>query len=192
MSAPISCGMHSGKRINPFDLAPELIDINDIAHHLSMLCRFNGAVDTFYSVAEHSVRVSRMAERATLAEGKGQQMAATVGLYGLLHDGSEAYLSDIISQLKQTDLFAAYRALEADVQQRVYARFGLTGPTPEAVHVADKRMVGIEGISLLIDPSPELIEQAGNSPRLEHQLRQSQAKHAFLMRFEQLGGRYAA
>lgn len=191
MSAPIY-QTHSGKRINPFDLAPEQIDINDIAHHLSMLCRFNGAVVNFYSVAEHSVRVSRMAERLAAAEQKGQQHANLIGLYGLLHDASEAYLSDIVSPVKRTPEFEAYRRIEADLQQRIYTRFGLTGPTPEIVHQADTRMLGIEGISLLIDPLPVFAELAAGAPALEHQFRPSQAKSAFLTRYEQLGGRYAA
>ncbi len=79
----------TGKKFHFLDPASDEIDIKDIAHHLSMLCRFTGATRLFYSVAEHSVRVSDiLPERLKLA--------------GLLHDAAEAYTNDISRPVKYT------------------------------------------------------------------------------------------
>jgi len=61
--------------------------IDEIAHHLSMLCRFNGALSSYYSVAEHSIHV------ATL-------LPPELKMAGLLHDAAEAYIGDIVSPIK--------------------------------------------------------------------------------------------
>ena len=80
--APSSVNLFSGIVIDPFDPCPGLIRIADIAHALSMLCRFNGHCRHFYSVAEHSVRVAARCPKGLRLEG-------------LLHDAVEAYLGDV-------------------------------------------------------------------------------------------------
>ncbi len=77
----------SGLKIWPMDPRPEEICLNDIAHALSMICRFSGHTKKFYSVAEHSVFVSH-------------HVKSENAIYGLLHDSSEAYISDIIRPVK--------------------------------------------------------------------------------------------
>src|SRR3954471_2936273 len=79
---------NSGKLAWPMDPRPEDIDILDIAQGLSNQCRFNGQIKTFYSVAQHSVLVTRMVSSEN-------QLAA------LLHDASEAYLPDLTSPVKR-------------------------------------------------------------------------------------------
>lgn len=66
---------------------PALIDIEGIAHALSLLCRFNGHCTRFCSVAEHSVHVAR-------------EIDLDLAMEGLLHDAAEAYLGDVHSPLK--------------------------------------------------------------------------------------------
>src|SRR4051812_43149736 len=73
---------HTGKWFNVLDPNPDEVDIEDIAHALALQCRFTGHTDEFYSVAQHSVLVAN-------------HCPSEYGIYGLLHDGSEAYLSDI-------------------------------------------------------------------------------------------------
>lgn len=101
-------------------------DIEEIATALSNLCRYTGHVNTFYSVAEHSVLVSRI-------------VPEKLALAGLLHDASEAYLGDVSSPLKK--LLPEYQAIEERVQRAIAASFGLGNDFDHpAVHEADKRM----------------------------------------------------
>ena len=75
-----------------FDLMnpdPDLIKIEDIAHGLAFNCRWNGATQRFYSIAEHSIRVSQRC--------LGREMQ----LSGLFHDAEEAYWGDMIKPLKE-------------------------------------------------------------------------------------------
>lgn len=72
--------------------APETIRLEDIAHGLSQLCRYNGQCRTFYSIAEHAVMVSRR------LEALGMPLAWCMG--GLHHDDAEAYLGDVTRPLK--------------------------------------------------------------------------------------------
>lgn len=109
--------------LNPEDYE---YDINEIATALSNLCRYTGHVNSFYSVAEHSVLVSRI-------------VPAHLALAGLLHDASEAYLGDVASPLKK--LLPEYKRIETRVQQAIAKQFGLNDDLSDpAIHEADKRM----------------------------------------------------
>ena len=87
---------YTGKEFYPLDPNPADIDIKDIAHALSNCCRFAGHIKSFYSVAQHSVIVSELCEPEN-------------ALAGLLHDASEAYLSDIARPVKYTEQMEGYR-----------------------------------------------------------------------------------
>jgi hypothetical protein len=193
MSTP-TLTTYTGRVVNPIDMDPAHIAIEDIAHHLSMLCRFNGATRTFYSVAEHSVRVSRLAER-TAAGPTGVVALADaptvkqIALAGLLHDASEAYLSDVPRPVKSTPGFAGYLQVEAELQARIFARFDLPfRGMPAEVVLADDKMLAIEFRDLIANPPAEFVAAAGLTPVMAYQLRPSQAKEAFLRRFAQLTG----
>jgi hypothetical protein len=82
----------SGQQFRPTAPDPALVRVTDIAHALSHLCRYNGHVRSFYSVAEHSVLMARhfIARRDY-----------PLARWALLHDGSEAYLGDVIRPLKK-------------------------------------------------------------------------------------------
>ncbi len=129
---------YTGKQINPLDPDPATLDIVDIAHHLSCLNRFCGALAAPYSVAEHSVRVSCLL---------GSQDA----LAGLLHDASEAYLSDLSTPIKHSAGMGAYRDAEARLQAAIYERFGVGGFDREAVRRADEVMLHVEARDLFRD-----------------------------------------
>lgn len=94
---------------------PEDIHIFDIAHALSLVCRFGGHCSVFYSVAEHSIIVADILEQ----EGASK---LTV-LAGLLHDAEEAYLPDIPHPIKQ--VIPAFKKLYAPIQDAIVRRFGL-------------------------------------------------------------------
>jgi hypothetical protein len=115
----------SGMRFWPLIPNPADIRIEDIAHALSNQCRFAGHSREFYSVAEHSVRVS-------------QHCRPEDALWGLLHDASEAYLSDVPAPLKELPAFEAYRAAERSLQGTIAVRFGLSTEQPRSVTEADR------------------------------------------------------
>lgn len=125
----------SGRPFWPADPRPEDISVLDLAHHLSLECRYAGACGWHYSVAQHSVLVSRL-------------VPAEAALWGLLHDAAEAYIKDIPRPLK--DLFGVtYRMLEAGILAAVASQFNLALPIPAAVHEADNRLLMTERAVLL-------------------------------------------
>src|SRR4051794_32940266 len=85
----------TGKWFDVFNPNPADVDIEDIVHALSMQCRFTGHTKEFYSVAQHSVLVSLTCPSVD-------------ALYGLVHDGSEAYLSDIARPVKKHPAFGPF------------------------------------------------------------------------------------
>lgn len=101
---------YTGRKFWPLDPWPEEVDIFDIAHALSMTCRYGGHSKRFYSVAEHSVLVSRFVP--------GDQKLA-----GLLHDAAEAYFGDVIRPVKK---HLRVRPIELRLDQAIATRFGLT------------------------------------------------------------------
>ncbi|MCH5266811.1 MAG: phosphohydrolase [Lachnospiraceae bacterium] len=105
----------------PLEPKQEQIIIEDIAHAQSLMTRANGHFPEFYSVAQHSIACAREA----IARGYTKRVA----LACLLHDGSEAYLSDITRPVKQ--VLSEYREIEKRVQDAIYIRFLGELPTQE-------------------------------------------------------------
>src|ERR1035441_7163695 len=138
----------SGIRFWPLLPNPADIRIEDIAHALSNQCRFGGHAREFYSVAEHCVRVS-------------QHCRPEDALRGLLHDASEAYLSDVPAPIKELPQFEAYRAAERSLQGTIAIRFGLSAEQPRSVTEADRAVLGIEIRDLL---RPTVGRQHGRPP----------------------------
>jgi hypothetical protein len=100
----------SGKRFHILDPLQESIDIEDIAHSLSMISRWNGhTVNGPYSVAEHCVYVSYLVCNDTLA------------LYALLHDAGEAYTSDIPTPVKKCS--QEFMDIERQIQKEIFRKF---------------------------------------------------------------------
>lgn len=143
----------SGRRFWPLNPHWEDVSIEDIAHHLSHLCRFTGAVRTFYSVAQHCVLVSHaLAPTIDVGAANRHERARhrQLGLFGLLHDASEAYLMDIPRPLKKSDVFAPYRKVEARLQREIYRAFGLDlRDEPPELKLVDRRMLRTEQRDLM-------------------------------------------
>lgn len=127
----------SGKAFFPLDPRPSDIDIDDIAHALSNLCRYAGHTKHFYSVAQHSVLVSRA-------------LPDHLKLWGLLHDASEAYLVDIPAPLKPH--LTGYREIEARVMRAVCTKFGLSLEMPKSVKRVDLAILADERDQLMTKP----------------------------------------
>lgn len=124
----------TGRPFWPLDPRPEDVAIEDIAHPLSNICRFTGHCRWFYSVAQHSII-----------------MAELVGLPGLLHDGSEAYATDVPRPIKRLPEMWPYREAEAVLQGVIFERFGvsLTAQEEERLKIADEWLLSIEAEVLM-------------------------------------------
>jgi len=144
-----------GKQFFPLDPDPSQLDIRDIAHALSNLCRYTGHVNRFLSVGEHSVRVANymLGIQPENKTKQGDSQARLEACYGLMHDASEAYLQDLPRPLTEQPEFAFYRKAEAKLQSMIYKWCGLGEEEPAAVHLADMTMLSTERVALL-GPSP--------------------------------------
>jgi len=131
----------TGRKFWPLDPEPADIVIEDIAHALSLLCRFTGHVRNFYSIGEHSIRASYLAPEQD-------------ALWALLHDSSEAYVSDMSSPLKYEPGFGdIYRVAEKRLMACICERFGLPPIEPDSVRRADAQLLLTEKRDLL-GPGP--------------------------------------
>lgn len=104
---------YTGAHFDPIEVKEEQIDIMDIAQALSMACRANGHIKRFYSVAQHSI--------ACCLEAKERGYSKRVQLACLLHDGSEAYLSDIIRPIKAK--LTEYLVIEDKLQHIIWNKY---------------------------------------------------------------------
>jgi len=123
---------YTGKTFYFLDPKPEQIDIRDIAHSLAYTCRYTGHSKRFYSVAEHSLFVSYLAADP---------------LAGLLHDASEAYITDIASPIKP--YLQNYKDLEDMIMGRISAVFGFKYPLDEDIKDCDATQLKTEAKHLL-------------------------------------------
>ncbi len=103
----------TGKMFDPIAPDPALIDIRDIAHALSFLCRANGHFKTFHSVAQHCLEC--------MQEARARGLSSRLQLACLLHDGSEAYLSDVTRPVKA--VMPAYLEYETPLQEAIWNKF---------------------------------------------------------------------
>lgn len=125
---------YTGRFVDPLNLRVEDVHINDIAHSLSLQCRYNGHSYGFLSVARHSVWVAEML-----------RSDPALALWGLLHDAAEAYLGDLVAPLKHGPVLGPVFQHAEDQALKVIAKaFGLVWPMPVAVHEADLAARGEE------------------------------------------------
>ncbi|MDP2447646.1 phosphohydrolase [Pseudomonas sp.] len=127
----------------------DLITTLDIAHALSLICRFNGHCNRHYSVAQHSLLVADIVE----SQGHGPE----IQLQALLHDAAEAYVGDLVRPLKyhlrrqacgqQSD----FDRVEERVWEAICDQFELEPELPFVVHDADMIALATERRELLPD-----------------------------------------
>lgn len=148
---------YTGQKFWPLDPSADEVSIEDIAHALSLVCRFTGHTYCFYSVAEHSLRVSHLAERMVMeykpfgytipvSERPGLTILAhEIALWGLLHDASEAYLCDVPSPLKRAPgIGHLYKGFERTLMGVIAERFALIPYEPAIVKDADRILLKTE------------------------------------------------
>lgn len=142
------------RQVYPLDLRPGDVDIRDIAHALSLQCRFAGHTRGLYSVGQHSLHV------AEYLRDRGEP--ASVVLWGLLHDASEAYLSDVPRPLKRLPEFAFYREAERRAMGVICERFCLPADEPPVVKHADGVLLATEARDLMAPLHAEWHHQEAN------------------------------
>jgi len=189
----------SGRRFWP--LAPRAADVHleDIAHALAAIARFGGHTRVPYSVAQHSVLVSReLAAASPVPE---------VALIGLLHDAAEAYLGDVPRPLKHSPTYEAYREAERRLQGVIYRAFSLqawahveddqrSGATRrflDAWHrrlqLVDRQMLRTEQAQLMPPPAPgEVRDDVAPLPLTIEPWSFADARAEFLQTFARLEG----
>ena len=166
---------YTGRAFYPMDPRVSDIDPLDIAHALSMICRYGGHSTRFYSVAEHCVLMSRAVH-------------PLIAPQALLHDATEAYVGDMIRPLKRS--MPAYRAAEDRLAVAISERFSLPVLYSPEVKEADSRILLDERAAVLgASPRPWSaylesltplgVTVTGWSPQ--------RAKREYLWRLEELG-----
>jgi 5'-deoxynucleotidase YfbR-like HD superfamily hydrolase len=171
--------MLSGRRLDLLDPSPMDIEIEDIAHGLARVARWNGQTigEHAFSVAQHSVVVEEIVAHIQ------PDIAPKWRLAALLHDASEYVIGDMISPFKAA-LGYDYKLFEERLENAIHVRFGLPAKTPPAIKklikVADRACAFFEatqlagfshaesldffdappaGYSLVIDPLPPAAAQ---------------------------------
>ncbi len=126
--------MLSGRRLDLLDPSPVDIDIEDIAHGLARVARWNGQTTgpLPFTVAQHSLLVEDFCSAIR------PEWPAKWRLAALLHDGPEFVIGDMISPFKSA-LGEPYKVIERRLQRAIHLRFGLPAELPAAVEKAIKR-----------------------------------------------------
>lgn len=166
---------YSGQYFDLVNPDPATICIEDIAQGLANVCRFAGQCRRFYSVAQHSVLVSRL-------------VPEDLALAALLHDAAEAYCGDVTAPLKS--VLPEYRRIQRSIEQAIALRFGLYAWDAPEIKRADLVALATERRDLMppclaqweclvgVECVPEMIQP--HSP--------AGSKYFFLQRYEELGG----
>lgn len=147
----------------------DAIDITDIAHALSNICRFGGHCPDFYSVAQHSVLVSHLVP-------KEHALAA------LLHDATEAYLSDVVRPAKR--MLPQYKSLEDEIHEMIQMRF-MVSMDHKSIKEADNKALYAEAMCFFGDVTDWKLE-GYECAAVIVPLSNEEAKSQFLHRFIEL------
>lgn len=181
--------MLSGRRLDLLDPSPLDIEIEDIAHGLSRVARWNGQTSGAwpFSVAQHSLLVLAIYDHLQPRAEQRWRLAA------LLHDAAEYVVGDLISPFK-TAVGTDYKALEQRLDSAIRLRFGIPALLPDTVAQkikrADRASAYFEAITVAgfdIVEAGKIFERPRNlvCPEIR-QLSPSRAKRAFLERFRVL------
>ena len=169
---------YTGRQFWPIDPRPDEVLIDDIGHALANQCRYAGHCKVFYSVAQHSVLVSKLVPKDD-------------ALWGLLHDAAEAYLVDLPRPVKRfSDLGTRYREIEAQLTGVICEHFCLQHVEPQSVKKADDVILVTEMRDLMAHPPQRWKESWSNEPLAETivPLTPFQSELAFMERYHELVG----
>ncbi|MBT5574079.1 HD family hydrolase [Alphaproteobacteria bacterium] len=184
--------MLSGRRLNILEPSPLDIEIEDIAHGLSRVARWNGQTsgNFAFSVAQHSILVEQIMHM------NAPMLANKWRLACLLHDAPEYVIGDMITPLKSA-LGLEYPKIDEKLQHAIHIRFGLPAILPEAVRQsikrADKMAAWIEATQIAgfseMEAGRLFPKPRGTPKQLKfHPESPKKAKNAFIHRARLLGG----
>jgi 5'-deoxynucleotidase YfbR-like HD superfamily hydrolase len=181
--------MLSGRRLDLLDPSPLDVEIEDIAHGLSRVARWNGQTSgaTAFSVAQHCILVEELARFRRPKIGAAWRLAA------LLHDAPEYVIGDLISPFKAA-VGLDYKALERRLLRAIHIRFGLPGALPgeleRLIKRADRMAAYLEATQLAGFSKSEAARFFGRHKQLPKvalkPLAPGAAKTAYLNRFNRL------
>jgi 5'-deoxynucleotidase YfbR-like HD superfamily hydrolase len=168
---------YTGGQFWPLEPREEDVKIVDIAHALSLVCRWSGHIKTHYSVAQHSVHVS-------------ENVPAEIRLDALLHDASEAYIADLARPIKHAPgLGEIYLQVEKGIQDTINQKYGICTSYPE-IKKADNLLLMTEKRDLMNGDWKELCTE-GMLEDLEENIvpwSVGMAEYYFLEKFKEYGG----
>jgi len=181
--------MLSGRRLDLLDPSPFDVEIDDIAHGLARVARWNGQTigDNAFSVAEHSLLVEDFVGQLRPGVSDKWRLAA------LLHDGPEYVVGDLISPFKAA-VGLNYKALEHKLASAIHLRFGLPAQLSDDINAliknADRASAYFEATQLAGFKPEEALEFFGPPRNLRHvklvPMTAPAAQAAFLQRFREL------
>ena len=126
---------YTGKKFHFLNPHPDEICIEDIAHSLSLKCRFNGHTASFYSVAQHCIQMSSWEKQYPE--------------WLLFHDAAEAYIGDIATPIKRH--FPEIQEMERQILYVIAEKYNLITPIPFAwIYCVDQRMLATEKRDILL------------------------------------------
>lgn len=201
--------LYSGRKFFALDPRPEDVTLEDIAHSLSQVNRFGGHSIRPYSVAHHSINVSRVAgklarklvdaaARIGVWSGDPSEYVRQVSLAGLLHDSAESLVGDLVTPVKKQ--MPQYREVEHRILNVIFKKFGVPYaaenlPTEvrraDTISLATERLylvnVLTESWGLSEEPEEMTTEESGRTPY--HPSRSYSCKEtegAFIAKFHEL------
>jgi 5'-deoxynucleotidase YfbR-like HD superfamily hydrolase len=157
--------MLSGRRLDLLDPSPLDVEIEDIAHGLARVARWNGQTtgDHAFSVAQHCIVVEDIVRRLKPETEPRWRLAA------LLHDAPEYVIGDMISPFKAA-LGLDYRAFEDRLERAIHIRFGLPPKTPpeikRLIKAADRISAHFEAVDLAGFSTDEAVSLFGRPPKM--------------------------
>ena len=185
--------MLSGRRLDLLDPSPLDIEIEDIAHGLARVARWNGQTQGahIFSVAQHTLLVEAIAQQLRPNIDRRLRLAV------LLHDSPEYVIGDLISPFKAV-MGDAYKSVETRLLSAIHVRFGLPRTLPADLHrlikLADQAAAGLEATHLAGFETSEAHRYFGRPPELAPAVERDYvtpwpaevAEHRFLQHFAEL------
>lgn len=141
----------NGKIVDLNNLQDEDIIIEQIAHSLSLQCRYNGQIPVFYSIAQHSMLVAQILEE--------RYSDPDISLCGLLHDAAESYIGDLVTTIKRNLKF--FNDLEENILEKIlkkYNVYSIYKTNEPYIHKVDRELYYAE-VQYFFEGATEIIDE---------------------------------